>query len=227
MATQTVTIYWAGDLFDFKDLAGNVEIAAAVEAQSGSRYQVKLPQLSESNSKRSVTAIRDADLELLINSDAIVANFDGSDLDSGTVVEFCFAKMLDMPGVLLRTDFRTGSDQSDGGEPWNLMCSGYPRTASLVLNGMKLFHHHWDKAGSRQEKLTSYRNDIARRVIAALDKCAAEKPLFSPGELVEHYLKIITAAGGTLPELFPRKRVEALVAEKAAKWRQNDIKELF
>jgi hypothetical protein len=33
-------------------------IAAAVEEQSGGRYQVKLPQLSESNSKRSVTAIR-------------------------------------------------------------------------------------------------------------------------------------------------------------------------
>ena len=214
-----MTIYWAGDLFDFKDLTGNMEIAAAVEEQSGGRYQVKLPQLSESNSKRSVTAIRDADLELLINCDTIVANFDGSDLDSGTVVEFCFAKMLDMPGVLLRTDFRTGSDQSDGEEPWNLMCSGYPRTASLVLHGMKLFHHHWDKAGSRQEKLTSFRNDIARRVIAALDKTVAEKPLFSAEELLEHYVKTVTAAGGTLPELFPRKRIELLVAEKVAKYR--------
>ena len=194
-----MTIYWAGDLFDFKDLTGNMEIAAAVEEQSGGRYQVKLPQLSESNSKRSVTAIRDADLELLINCDTIVANFDGSDLDSGTVVEFCFAKMLDMPGVLLRTDFRTGSDQSDGEEPWNLMCSGYPRTASLVLHGMKLFHH--------------------RRVIAALDKTVAEKPLFSAEELLEHYVKTVTAAGGTLPELFPRKRIELLVAEKVAKYR--------
>ena len=46
------------------------------------------------------------DFELLYNCDCLIANLDGPDPDSGTVVEFCFAKMLDMPAVLLRTDFR-------------------------------------------------------------------------------------------------------------------------
>ena len=109
---QPITIYWAGGLFDFKELTANVEIAHAVEKISGGRYQVKLPQLTESNSSRSVFAIRNADLELLLSCDTIVANFDGTDLDSGTVVEFCFAKMVDMPAVLLRTDYR-GTVESD------------------------------------------------------------------------------------------------------------------
>lgn len=216
MADQSpITIYWAGDLFNFKDLTGNVEIAAAVEKVSNGRYQVKLPQLSESNSTRSVTAIRDADLELLLSCDTIVANFDGSDLDSGTVVEFCFAKMVDMPAVLLRTDFRTGSDQT--GEPWNLMCSGYPRTTSVVLHGMVVFHQHFKQDGDWRSSLESYHDDIARQVVDALDKSFREKPVFPAEILEEHYARTIAAAGGSLPELFPPERIKDLVASKLEK----------
>lgn len=214
---QPITIYWAGGLFNFKELTANVEIAHAVETLSNGRYQVRLPQLTESNSNRSVFAIRDADLELLLCCDAIVANFDGSDLDSGTVVEFCFAKMVDMPAVLLRTDFRTGSDQT--GEPWNLMCSGYPRTASLILHGMSLFHQHYQTSGDWRSKLESYHNDIARQVIDALDKTFAEKPVFAPEVLLEQYTRTIAAAGSSLCDLFPPERIAELTASKLAKQR--------
>ena len=212
-----ITIYWAGGLFDFKELASNVAIAHAVEKVSGGRYQVKLPQLTESNSSRSVYAIRNADLELLFNCDVIVANFDGPDLDSGTVVEFCFAKMVDMPAVLLRTDFRTGSDQT--GEPWNLMCSGYPRTASLILHGMNTFHQHYQQPGDWRSKLESYYEDIARQVVDALDKTFAEKPVFSPEILEEQYARTIAAAGSSLCDLFPPERIAELTASKLAKQR--------
>ena len=30
MAERPISIYWAGDLFNFKDLSGNVELAAAL-----------------------------------------------------------------------------------------------------------------------------------------------------------------------------------------------------
>ncbi len=214
---QPITIYWAGGLFDFKELTANVEIAHAVEKISGGRYQVKLPQLTESNSSRSVFAIRNADLELLLSCDTIVANFDGTDLDSGTVVEFCFAKMVDMPAVLLRTDFRTGSDQT--GEPWNLMCSGYPRTASLILHGMSLFHQHYQQPGDWRNKLGSYHNDIARQVVDALDKTFAEKPVFPAEILAEQYARTIAAAGSSLGDIFPPERIAELIASKLAKQR--------
>ena len=214
---QPITIYWAGGLFNFKELTANVEIAHAIEKISDGRYQVKLPQLTESNSNRSVFAIRDADLELLLCCDTIVANFDGSDLDSGTVVEFCFAKMVDMPAVLLRTDFRTGSDQT--GEPWNLMCSGYPRTTSLILHGMSMFHQHYQQPGDWRDKLESYHNDIARQVVDALDKTFAEKPVFSSEILADQYARTIAAAGSSLRELFPPERIAELTASKLAKQR--------
>lgn len=211
-----VTIYWAGDLFNFKDLAGNMQLASAVEKLSGGRYEIKLPQLSESNSKRTVKEIRDADLELLINCDMILANFDGTDLDSGTVVEFCFARMLDMPCLLLRTDFRSNGDQA-GGDPWNLMCSGYPRTETLILHGMTLFHTHFGKGGTGQEILNSYYNDMAQKIIDCLDRVRREPPIYPPEILEEHYRRIIAAGGESLTALFPPKRIEQIVKSKLAK----------
>ena len=43
-----------------------------------------------------------------------------------------------MPAVLVRTDFRHAGDQREG-DPWNLMNSFYPRTATLWLNSMDLY----------------------------------------------------------------------------------------
>ena len=54
-------------------------------------------------------------------------------LDSGTVVEFVYAKLLDIPAVILRTDFRGGGDQDTDGDAWNLMVSFYPRTRNVTL----------------------------------------------------------------------------------------------
>ena len=141
MAEKSLKIYFAGDLFDHKDLAGNLLLAAAIEKYSDNRYQVLLPQDGECEvTNRTSQTIRDADFKLLFNCDLIVANFDGTDLDSGTVVEFCFAKMMDMPAVLLRTDFRDcGDNDLPDGEPWNLMCSHYPRTAVCCMNAMQIY----------------------------------------------------------------------------------------
>lgn len=40
-------------------------------------------------------SIRDSDLEMLFTADAVIAQFDATDLDSGTVVEFCFPIRFD------------------------------------------------------------------------------------------------------------------------------------
>ena len=76
----------------------------------------------------------------MMSCDVGLFHYDGPELDSGTVVEFMFAKFADLPAVLLRTDFRHGGDQVGGGDPWNLMTSFFPRTRSVVLNAMELYH---------------------------------------------------------------------------------------
>lgn len=131
----TYTVYFAGDLFDHKHLAGNELLAGAVDRRSGGRYACVVPQDLEQATERMVD-IRNQDLMQVMACDLGLFNFDGTDLDSGTVVEFMMAKMLDIPSVLLRSDFRASGDQEREGDDWNLMCSFYPRSRKVQFNAM-------------------------------------------------------------------------------------------
>ena len=215
---RPLKIYFAGDLFDSKDLGGNLLLAEAIERNSGAKYQVMLPHNGECEVKeRTSQSIRDADFELLFNCDVIVANFDGTDLDSGTVVEFCFSKMLDMPAVLLRTDFRDGGDHTlPDNSPWNLMCSHYPRTETLHINGMKLYHQCKQQNPAATDLLTAYYNTIALQVIEALDRVTAEPPWLEKPRLMEQYKSTVRSIGGSLLKRLPKAELRRIIDAKTA-----------
>ena len=205
--TQAKKVYWAGDLFDLKDLIGNRMLADAFERQAAGRWHAVLPQESAANGARS-DSIRDNDLEMLFTSDAVVANFDGADLDSGTVVEFCFAKFLDLPVVLLRTDFRNNNDAATCPDPWNLMCSGFPRTEVVLYPAMQ-------KIASLD--FASMKSDLGRRIVEALDRCAAMPPVASsPEAAFAAFRHAVHSAGGTMPSLFPDDRIRAILDARFA-----------
>ena len=206
-------IYFAGDLFDHKDITGNLMLSAAIEDVSNFRYQAILPQDSEANNLRTVTEIRDKDLEMLISCDCIVANFDGNELDSGTVVEFCFAKMLDLPAVLLRTDFRKGGD--NGADPWNLMCSGYPRTSVLLISAMEQYHRL--KQDDHVVTVSNMCRETAEKIVGLLDKLFMERSRLSLNEAVSATELAVKTAGGSLETLLPSTRIKQLVVEKNQK----------
>ncbi|HEX3443327.1 MAG TPA: nucleoside 2-deoxyribosyltransferase, partial [Chthoniobacterales bacterium] len=92
------SIYFAGELFTAKHLIGNSGLAAAIERQSAREFVGRLPQALE---QRSISAqqIRDQDLETLIECDLAIFNFDGTEIDSGTVAEFMVAKFADIPSL--------------------------------------------------------------------------------------------------------------------------------
>ena len=200
MEKRPLKIYFAGDLFNSKDLGGNVMLAEAIDQLSCGTYQVMLPQNGECEVReRTSQSIRDADFELLFHCDIMVANFDGPDLDSGTVVEFCFAKMIDMPAVLLRTDFRNSGDATlPDSEPWNLMCAHYPRTEVLHINGMKLYHECKAETETAGERLALYYKTRAEQVIAALDRTLAKKSWMASGQVFSQYQTAVKSVGGTL-----------------------------
>ena len=127
---RSYTVYFAGELFSLKHLIGNAWFAEAIYEKSHGRFRCVLPQDFVGLRGRSSRAIRDYNLRALVACDLAVFNFDGSDLDSGTVVEFMCAKFADVPAVLLRTDVRNTGDHRD--EPWNLMASYFPRTATVL-----------------------------------------------------------------------------------------------
>ena len=146
----TFTVYFAGDLFDHKHLAGNELLARAVDRRSGGGYACVLPQDLEQASERMVD-IRNQDLMQVMACDLGLFNFDGTDLDSGTVVEFMMAKMLDIPSVLLRSDFRASGDQEREGDDWNLMCSFYPRSRTVQFNAMAWYQEARRDGGSEDD----------------------------------------------------------------------------
>ena len=218
MSLRPLKIYFAGDLFDHKDIAGNLLLAGAIEEYSGNRYQLMLPQDGECEVvERTSQSIRDEDFKLLFNCDLLIANFDGTDLDSGTVVEFCFAKMVDMPTVLLRTDFRDSGDHTlPDGEPWNLMCAHFPRTEVLHLNAMVRYHECRSKTVNAGALLREYHRSIAADVVNKLDRVCQQKSWLAPDMLARQYRMALKSVGGSVESLFPDAHFDELIASKIA-----------
>ncbi len=203
--SQTI-LYWAGALFNHKELIGNLTLAKAVENVSNRRYHVRLPQNLQSPPSATAVDLRNTDLTELIQCDAVVANFDGTDLDSGTVVEFCVAKALDMPTVLLRTDFRNCGDAE--GIPWNLMCSGWSRTEILLSNSLADYHRH---------AIEDLPNILASRIIQSLDKTCAMKPWLAADDAAAHFRRTVQSIGGGLETILTDERIAAIVERKRRK----------
>jgi hypothetical protein len=183
--SSTYTFYFGGELFSGKHLLGNAVLAESIFQRSNGKYQAVLPQNLE---QRDTTphAVRDSDIQALLACDLGLFHYDGPELDSGTVVEFMFAKFADMPAVLVRSDFRGGGDQAGAGDPWNLMSSFFPRTAGVVVDAMALYKQGLatllPEAASVRDTLERNRSGRAGQamidvtadaVIAAFDKVVA------------------------------------------------------
>lgn len=203
---MTKKVYFAGGLFDHKELAGNMLLANKINSLAEGRYQVLLPQDYES-AQTDAVSVRNNDYKLLLECDMIVANFDGVELDSGTVAEFMCAKMVDMPGVLFRTDFRNGVERPGAIVPWNLMISAYPRTVNLIINGM-------DELIEQGRDLEKYHTVIAGRIIAALDEVAEMQSVLPKENLVAHYRQTLQLLGAGMDGLFAEQDLKDLIGRK-------------
>lgn len=222
MSKDRFTVYFAGDLFDHKHLAGNALLASNIERTSECRYHCILPQDLEQTYERAVN-VRNQDLRQVMECDMALFNFDGADLDSGTVVEFMLAKFLDIPAVILRTDFRTGGDQCPDGDDWNLMCSFYPRTRIVQFNGMDWYQHARQGHPDVEHALAEMYRKVATQIVEALDAVRAEPPLLehNPNRVETMYRWALRFpgsgfyefAGGDelISKLLPRKRARGLI----------------
>ena len=204
---RSYTVYFAGELFSLKHLIGNAWLAEAIYEKSHGKYRCLLPQDFVWRG-RGARAIRDGNIRALVACDLALFNYDGADLDAGTVVEFMFAKFADIPAVLLRTDLRNAGDWRS--EPWNLMTSGFPRTASVIVPA--LFDYRGRIAAHRRRlddmlRLAGQHSSataqlgcerIAAQCVRALDRVAALEPAL-PKYLREeayHWLALLPALRG-------------------------------
>lgn len=201
------TIYFAGALFDHKELIGNAILASYINKLSKEKYRCILPQDLEQSTNRAVD-IRNQDLNCVLACDLAIFNFDGTELDSGTVVEFLYAKTLDIPALIIRSDFRGSGDQNREGDQWNLMASFYPRTRKLEFNAMEWYQKEI-KASSEDHNIfdTADRlyKKIANSVITELDIVIKDPPLLSTDQeqAFNLYRWASVFPGNGLPEIVP------------------------
>jgi nucleoside 2-deoxyribosyltransferase len=184
---KPLNVFFAGPLFSQKDLIGNLYLAESIERLSSNKYRCFVAQ---NKVQQNVThqRIKDQDLGGVIDSDVALFSFDGSELDSGTVVEFMAAKFLDRPSVVYRTDFRGGSGEEaidEHSNKWNLMASYYPRTKIIYLNAMveyqKIYEANRDKSPDVVSK--KYSDHIARILLAAMEDVLSEAPILNSDAL--------------------------------------------
>jgi nucleoside 2-deoxyribosyltransferase len=204
-------VYFAGELFSSKHLVGNAALADAIAKASDMNFVCTLPQALEDRGL-SAHDIRDQDFVTLIGSDLAIFNFDGPELDSGTVAEFLFAKFADIPSLLLRTDFRRGGDQGD--DPWNLMISFYPRTKTLCLNSMELYKKSLSRGMSPVQAGQSLVEQVAAEAIKELELLRQSPPTLS-NELTEPVFRWISKMPGFNSASSGGKVMAALAAKKA------------
>ena len=210
------SVYFAGDLFNHKDLTGNLLLAEAIERESSGRYVSVLPQHLEQSTSRSID-IRNNDLSKIVSADLILVNFDGTELDSGTVIEFLFSKALDVPAVILRSDFRSAGDQ-ERGDPWNLMCSGYPRTGKLTLNAMAWYQEAWGKGGGTSAVLERFYSKLSKAIITEFDNVYNEPSLIDSQQMLRKvYEWGLRFPGNGFSDLFTEQKLKNLLEKKQKK----------
>ncbi len=213
------TVYFAGSLFNHKDLTGNALLAQYIQKCSGNRYRCCLPQDVEQH-HTSAREIRNELIAKLIECDLGLFNFDGTELDAGMVVEFMLAKFLDIPAVILRSDFRTCGEKEIGGDDWNFMCSFYPRTKIVQLNAIISYQNALEGSQSKEKAIVRYYNQIAELVIENLESVRKEAPLQKSDrkKLEALYQWALIFPGGGIEKWFSNETfVDGIIAAKIQK----------
>jgi len=214
--SKSYSIYFAGDLFDHKHITGNHLLAKEIENASNGLYTCILPQEWEGmESFTNAVQVRNKDIKSVIEADLVLFNFDGTDLDSGTVVEFMIAKMLDIPAVLLRTELRNGGYLFN--DDWNLMVHGYPRCITVKQNAITMYN---------QMSLEEMHRTIAQSVVDAFKKVLQEPPLLtSMKDLEAAYRYVIKMCGGGLDKVVPESMLHEVIQRRFfIKERRNEPK---
>lgn len=210
------TVYLAGDLWSHKDLIGNALLADYINLVSCGKYLCVLPQDLEEPVNRTVD-IRNLDLKHVLTSDMAIFNFDGANLDSGTVVEFIYAKMLDVPCVLLRTNFRAAGEGRGDQDPWNMMASSWPRSKVLRLHGMQEYQNA-RKGTSLAGTVQKLYLKMAGEIVGALDEVRHEKPVVASRQRLSHiYQWALQCPGAGYEQHFKPDELKQILADKMAK----------
>jgi nucleoside 2-deoxyribosyltransferase len=226
------TIYAAGGLFTYRELAMNLAMKEAIWQQSAGKYQLILPQSEQpegfENPDVSIQ-IRNTDLWHVMRTDLLLAQFDGLELDAGTVAEYMMAKFLGKPTVILRSDSRR-MQNAGFDEPYNLMLKNYPRTVVLHVDSLSDYLERWEGFKPKQGQDVGFEtlikrekqamaqgvDDLAGRILTAFDE-ALEMPSPYPDDMkkeIYHAARLMPGSG--FDQFVSEGDLEALIDRLAA-----------
>jgi hypothetical protein len=222
---RSLTVYFASEVYSLNHLIGNAYLAEAIYEKSHGLYLCELPQDFEPRGTRP-HAIRDRGIRTLLGCDLAIFNFDGAQVESGTAIEFMYAKFADIPAVVLRSDLRAAGDSSD---PWSLMASFYPRTVSVVVDSlqsyktiMKRRHRKLDEVlrlAGQHSSADAQRmcDEVAGACVRALGRVRALEPVMPKHlrEEVYNWLALLSGLRGKEKDL--RKEFEHYLERKVEK----------
>jgi nucleoside 2-deoxyribosyltransferase len=182
---RSLNVFFGGELFNLKHIIGNAYLAEAIYEKSHGKYLCALPQDFDPRGTTART-VRDHHIRSLVACDLALFNFDGPDLDSGTVAEFMLAKFADIPSVILRSDRRGAGDRLS---PWNAMVSFFPRTVIVTLDGLAAYKAILKKRQRRIDEVIRLAgqhssadaqrmcDEVAAAVVRALDRAREIEPV--------------------------------------------------
>ena len=210
---RSLNVFFGGELFNLKHIIGNAYLAEAIYEKSHGRYLCALPQDFDPRGTAART-IRDHNIRSLVGCDLALFNFDGPDLDSGTVAEFMFAKFADIPSVVLRSDRRGAGGRS---LQWNLMLNYFPRTVVVTLDGLAAYKAILRKRQRKIEEVIRLAgqhssadaqrmcDEVAAAVVRALDRVRETEPVM-PRHLREEVYNWIPMMPGLRGKEKPLRR---------------------
>lgn len=222
---KSYTVYFGSELFTLKHLIGNAYLAEAIYEKSHGKYLCRLPQDFEPRGKTPRT-IRDQDIRALLQCDIGLFNYDGTELDAGTVIEFMIAKFADIPAVILRSDIRQAGD---GNDPWNLMSSYFPRSVNVLANSLgsyKAIAHRRRRELDDTLRLAGQQSSadaqlmcehVAAQCVRAFDRVIQLKPAMPKRLRTDVYRWLALMPGLRGKEKMLTKEFEGLLEQKIAK----------
>lgn len=179
-------VYFAGSLFSLQEVVGNELLARAIDVQSNHRYECILPQRSAvQEGHGDPETVRNSDLHAVLDSQVVLINANGVEIDSGVVAEKIYAHAANKPVVMLRTDFRHPE------EKWNLMLSYYPRTEVVYIDA-------FNRSLELKNDVQAVVQEVAQTLIGAFDRVIVTPSNMTPQEdsVVQEWLsRLITLSG--------------------------------
>lgn len=215
------TVYVAGRLFKDTEPIGNTILPRLIQRIANGTYLCNLPQGTVNRQ----TAARNIDLLGVIGSDMAVFIFDGSDVDSSMIAEMMFAKMLDIPAVILRFDSKSG------GEQFSLIWCSYPRKKVVTVNGLAWYQEALDAGGGAADIEERYCTRIATAVVEGLDCVRSERPFLSMHQIYRLALRFEGAGLERAPSLMrsviQRKIAKGLLPPVSSELSPHTAEQLF